>query len=224
MIEPLHSPEDVDAWRAWADDRLGRLDLSLQMLHDVVEAGQRGFANSSPLGPKTGPGFDRWEDTLVAFRERTGWPFTEEDLSRTYHPSEEFYVVVKTGADGVGQLPPATPTPKNGLGKTLQRLIGEATRQQTLIKLNGEPWPAESVYDPKLWILMTEFHDGQIFCELSKPKARSGDKIVEYVEQIPIPPLPFNMEPIDLDDISGGIDHSQEDDGGTEIDIDVKPL
>lgn len=186
----LPDPDDSSAWRAWADEMLAPMDLSVSLLHQAAEAGQRRMDGTSPLAPRITGGTNRWSETVIAFRGLTAWRVDETDgLSRTVHPSGRFYVVVRTGAGGVGKFGQC-PTPKNGLGDVLRRVIDRRPTTLPLLDIEGCP-VGEDYQEPDLWLFLTEYYDGLIHSELSKPSARKGDDVVGYSEQIQLPPFPF---------------------------------
>ncbi len=105
-------PEDHDAWKTWSDAQLTPMGLTTDLLHAVVEAGQRKHAEASPLAPPATPGQDRWSESVVVLRERTGWkPDNSLGLPRTMHPSGRFYIIVRTGTNGVGAFSSLCPRP-----------------------------------------------------------------------------------------------------------------
>jgi len=208
-------PSDADAWRAWADAELAPMGLSVVVLHQAAEAGQRALDATSPLAPKIKGGLDRWSDTVVALRVLTGWELDEAGgLPRIVHPSGDFYAVVRTGANGVGVFGQC-PIAKNGLGALLQRAIDGEPTTVPLFDASGEAIDGENYEEPTLWLFLTEFRDGLIYSELSQPASRVGDEITGYVRQIQLPPFEYGQfDGVDDDDFDNGPDTH-----GPQIDI-----
>lgn len=215
-------PDSWTAWAAWADTLLAPMDLTTSLLHQVAEAGQRKWSNSSPLAPLVTPGQERWGETVVALRKRTGWLIDDSDgLPRTVHPSGRFFVIVSTGSNGVGTFG-GCPTPRNGLGKVVRRIIDGEPTTPPMLDRAGNPVTCDLEEDvsPELWIFMTVFHGDLIYSELSRPLARNGDDIISYVRRIQLPPLPFN-DVTDEPSLFGPDDGIDDD---ADVDIDVRPL
>lgn len=200
-VEPvLTGPGDATIWRAWADGLLAPLDLSVRLLHQVAEAGQRRWDAASPLAPKITAGTDRWSAMVVALRTLTGWRADEEGgLPRTVHPSESFYVVVRTGAGDLGKIDPVEcPTTKNPLGPTLRRIIDGVPGPVPLFDFGLAPVDPEGYREPTLWLFLSDYRDGMLRSELSQPSRREGDVITAYARRIPLPPIPLDDSAVDL--------------------------
>lgn len=214
----LPDPDDVDAWLTWASQQLEPLDLTVDLLHHVAENGQRKKDGTSPLAPAQTPGQDQWSEAVISFREQTGWDRDEDGgLSRTWHPSHSFYVVVRAGDDSTG-LFNRCPTPKSGLRTVLRDLIDDVPRTVPLFDVTeaGKPIPSPSK-QPELWLFMFAFRDGVLYSELSRPAERVEDKITKYHQRIPLPPLPYTRT-----DTSVII--TPDDDVDTGPNIDVQPI
>lgn len=214
--------QDVPSWRSWADQQLYPMDLSVDVLHRVLEAGHREFENASPLSAPPAPGIGRWNGLLVEFRRQTGWRRNDQgNLPRTEHPSGAFYVVVATGAGAVGEVGgEPCPTPKNGLGSIVRQEIdaipSPPPMQTALFSPSGVVVEPAEQRRPVLWYLLAALVDRRMVCELSRPSARVGDSITSYAQRIPIPPLEVIPAEVDLPDVD-----PDEDDGLT---IEVNPL
>ncbi|MEU0513365.1 hypothetical protein [Amycolatopsis sp. NPDC006125] len=214
----LPDPGDLDGWLTWAAQQLEPLDLTVDLLHRVAENGQRKRDGTSPLAPAQTPGQDQWSEAVISFREQTGWDKDETGgLSKTWHPSRGFYVVVRAGDDSTG-LFGTCPTPKTGLRTVLRDLIDEVPRTVPLFEVTGAgrhiPSPTEP---PVLWLFMFSFRDGVVYSELSRPAERVEDKITKYHQRIPLPPLPYTYADTSVivtpdDDLDAGPD------------IDVQPI
>ncbi|MFD5089908.1 hypothetical protein ACFWMR_04865 [Amycolatopsis thailandensis] len=214
----LPDPHDLDAWRAWSNGRLAPLDLTVDLLHRVVENSQRKRDATSPLAPVQTPGQDGWSEAVISLREQTGWDRDEDDgLSRTWHPSHNFYVVVRPGNDSTG-LFDRTPSPKTRLRTVLRDLIDEVPHTAPLFDVTGNGQsrllPEER---PQLWLFLFSYRDGLLYAELSRPAERIEDKITRYHQRIPLPPLPY-----DRTDTSVIV--TPDDDLDTGPDIDVQPI
>lgn len=133
------------------------------------------------------------------------------------HPSGRFYIVVRTGSNGVGAFSSLCPTPKHDLGLVIKNVIDGIPATTPLIDIFGNIVETGSNEEPELWLLMTTFHKGMIYSELSRPTARDGGTITKYSARIQFPPLPFNdvhpneWEPRDTPELP--------DSAGPEIDI-----
>lgn len=215
MAQPLplpFSPDDSNAWHRWADEQLAPMDLTVDELHLVADEGQRKYDSTSPLAPTTTPGTDRWSIMVTTFRQLTGWAAdNSHGLPRTVHPSEKFYVVIRTGTDGVGDFK-GQPTPRHPLGDVLRRVIDGTPNTMALF---GLPDDVVDPDDRELWLFLTEKHPGEIHCELSAPSARDGGFVTDYKQRIPLPPLPYT-EPADP---TGTLPTEPDDLSGPEIDI-----
>lgn len=214
----LLDPDDHNAWLAWASQQLELRDLTVDVLHRVAENGQRKKDATSPLAPAQTPGQDQWSEAVISFREQTGWDKDEEGgLSRTWHPSRSFYVVIRAGDDSTG-LFNTCPTPRTGLRTVLRDLIDHVPRTVPLfdVTADGKPIPAPSG-QPELWLFLFSFRDGVLYSELSRPAERIEDKITKYHQRIPLPPLPYQRT-----DTSVII--TPDDDLDTGPDIDVQPI
>lgn len=214
----LPDPDDLNAWLAWATSQLEPMDLTVDVLHRVAENGQRKKDAASPLAPAQTPGQDQWSEAVVSFREQTGWDKDETDgVSRTWHPSRRFYVVVRTGDDGTGLLV-ACPSPKTGLRTVLRDLIDEVPHTMPLFDITGAGKTAPSPGEPpELWLFMFRFRDGVLHSELSRPAERVEDKITKYHQRIPLPPLPYTRT-------DTNVIITPDDDLDTGPDIDVQPI
>ncbi|MEV8609621.1 hypothetical protein AB0383_17110 [Amycolatopsis sp. NPDC051373] len=214
----LPDPDDRDVWRAWATQHLEPRDLTVELLHRVAENSQRKRDGTSPLAPAQTPGQDQWSEAVVSFREQTGWDRDEEGgLSRTWHPSHNFYVVVRAGDDSTG-LPDSCPTPKTGLRTVLRDLIDEVPRMVPLFDVTdaGKPIPSPCG-QPELWLFMFSFRDGILYSELSRPAQRAEDKITKYHQRIPLPPLPYTRS-------NTSVIITPDDELDTGPDIDIQPI
>jgi hypothetical protein len=210
-------PQDPDAWRTWADALLAPMDLSVGLLHQVAEAGQRKMDATSPLAPKITGGTNRWSEMVIALRNLTGWQLDETDgLPRTVHPSGRFYVVVRTGAEGVGRFGQC-PTPKSSLGPVLQLVVDEVPSTTPLFDLDGKPTDADAYVEPELWFFLTDYRDGLIYSELSRPSSREGEMVTGYYQQIQVPP--FSFGPFGLDDLGVEPDDGPDDFIGPQIEV-----
>jgi hypothetical protein len=214
----LPDPDDLDAWLIWATLQLEPLELTVDLLHNVTQNSQRKREAASPLAPTQTPGQDQWSEAVISFREQTGWDRDETDgLSRTWHPSRHFYVVVRAGDDSTG-LPDACPTPKTGLRTVLRDLIDEVPHTVPLFDVTGAGKAAPSSgAQPELWLFMFAFRGGVLYSELSRPAERAEDKITKYHQRIPLPPLPYTGT--DTSVIITG-----DDDLDTGPNIDVRPI
>ncbi|MFD2415529.1 hypothetical protein [Amycolatopsis pigmentata] len=193
----LPDPKDLDAWTAWADERLHQFDLSVRVLHQVAVAGQRKKDRTSPLSAPIMRGIDGWDGALVALREATGWGKDERGgLPRTVHPSGRFFVVVLTGAHPVGVFG-ATPQPKNGLRPMLRDLIDDHPTVVPLFDAANVPVDPNNYQEPELWLFLWCHHEGYLYSELCSPLRRDGDRITAYRDQIPLPPLPYDHDTTD---------------------------
>jgi hypothetical protein len=214
----LPDPDDLDAWLVWANQQLEPRDLTVELLHRVVESSQRKRDATSRLAPAQTPGQDQWSEAVISFREQTGWDRDEVDgLSRTWHPSRAFYVVVRAGDDSTG-LFDSTPSPKTRLRTVLRDLIDEVPHTAPLFDVTDAGKSAVSFPDrPELWLFMFSYREGVLYSELSRPAERLDDKITKYHQRIPLPPLPYTRA-----DTSVII--TPDDDLDTGPDIDVQPI
>lgn len=214
----LPNPDNPDEWLAWAEQQLDPLGLSVGLLHQVVENAKRKKDATSPLAPVQASGQEQWIEAVVSFREQTGWDPGEVDgLSRTWHPSRSFYVVVRAGDDKTGQFG-TCPTPQTGLRTVLGKLIDNVPGTAPLFEVTAAGKPISPPVDPpELWLFMFSFRDGILYSELSWPAERDGDTITKYHRRIPLPPLPY--KPTDTSVIV-----TPDDDLDTGPDIDVQPI
>lgn len=217
LTDPVQlDPADHEAWRAWADTQLAPLDLSVELLHHVIEAGQRRRGAASPLAPPIATAVEHWGTMVAALRTLTGWrPNDAGNLARTIHPSGRFYVVVRTGAGDVGALNPVVgPTNKHPLGTRLCRIIdGLPPSTMPLFDTELAPVNPETYHEPTLWLFLWAYRDGAIHTELCQPASRDGEVITGYTQRIPLPPVTFGetaVEPLD--------------DGAAGPELDIQPL
>lgn len=216
----LPNPDDSSAWRAWADARLTLLDLSVDLLHQALEVGQRKKEAAGSLAPSSTPGTDNWSGTVSGFRELTGWPPDQADqLPRTVHPSGKFFVVVKTGTGGVGTFGPGRPKTKYPIGPILQRAISRVPSTMPLFDINYQSIDLDEDNAPDVWLLLITSHNGMVYAELSRPSAHKDGEITDYHQRIQLPPFEFNTTIRD---------DSREDSAETEetpaTNIDVRPI
>ncbi|OLZ59496.1 hypothetical protein [Amycolatopsis keratiniphila] len=216
----LPDPHDLDAWRAWSNGQLAPLDLTVDLLYRVVENSQRKKDAASPVAPLQTPGQDGWSEAVISFREQTGWGFDEEDgLSRTWHPSRTFFVVVRPGSDSTGLFDPSrTPSPKTRIRTVLRDLIDEVPYTAPLFDVTGDGQSTLSSGErPQLWLFLFSYRDGLLYAELSRPAERIEDKITRYHQRIPLPPLPYTRT-------GTSVIVTPDDDLDTGPDIDVQPI
>lgn len=213
----LPDPGDLDAWRTWSTSQLTPLGLTVEQLHNVAEGSQRKKDATSPLAPAQTSGQDRWSEAVVIFREQTSWEMDEEGgLSRTWHPSRRFFVVVRAGDDSTG-LFGRCPSPKTGLRQTLRDLIDDVPTTVPLFDVTGSGKATAAVGQPQLWLFLFNFREGNLYSELSRPAERVEGKITKYHQQIPLPPLPYNRT-------DTSVIVTPDDDLDTGPDIDVQPI
>lgn len=99
--------------------------------------------------------------------------------------------MIRAGDDSTG-LFGTCPTPKTGLRTVLRDLIDDVPHTVPLFDVTADgELVLSSGRQPELWLFLFSFRGGILYSELSRPAERVEDKITQYHQRIPLPPLPY---------------------------------
>ena len=183
------------ATRLSGPERLIDLDLSVEMLADVLLRADAGTGDCSPLDPPIMAGLLRWGLTTRLLRAElvgAGWSFDNpRNLARTIHPSGAFAVVVTTGDESTARAE-REPGPRHPKGYATELAVltngqlafdfGDLTR----LVIDGP----SGALQPRTWFLLFHVDAAAIHAELSFPEGFIGGRMTECSERILLPAIP----------------------------------
>lgn len=186
-------------------ERLAELDLSVELLADVLLRVDAGTGDSNPLDPPIMAGLLRWGLTTRFLREelvRAGWTYDNpRNLARTIHPSGAFAVIVTTGDEATARAE-REPGPRHPKGYATELAVltngqlafdfGDVSELATANRiLDNNGLDDNSVgLQPRTWFLLFHVDANAIHAELSIPEGFVGGRMTEWSERILLPPIP----------------------------------
>lgn len=176
-------------------ERLAELDLSVELLSDVLLRADAGIGDCTPLDPPIMAGLLRWGLTTRLLREQlvsAGWSYDNpRNLARTIHPSGAFAVIVTTGDESTARAE-REPGPRHPKGYATELAVltngqlafdfGELTR----LDIDNRT----TALQPRTWFLLFHVDANAIHAELSIPEGFVGGRMTEWSERILLPAIP----------------------------------
>jgi hypothetical protein len=189
------------AVRVWAEaealDRLGELDLNVELVERAVRRAEAEASTCTPLDPPLMQGLIRWGRVTRFLREELvvlGWRFDNpRNVARTIHPSGQFAIVAAHGDESTGRLA-QLPSTKHAKGDATSQAVG--VNGQLMFDLGvatfGVHREAGSITldDMLTWLLLFYVNDEEFRVELSLPAAIIDGQITAWAERIIMPSFP----------------------------------
>jgi hypothetical protein len=201
--------------------RLDQLDLTEQLMEDIVVYGAAARSACSPFHPPSYPGYAQWADMHHAARVRlvpAGWKADDSrNFSRVVHPDGHTAFTVATGDERTGK--PGLPEPRTKYPRGRETVLAININRQLSLFDELEEEDAEAVMRPRreTWTLLVATTESEVRYELSLGSSQDSDgRIIGWSERILFPALDMTAHTPDDDD---------DDDGGSgEIDVPVERI
>ena len=175
-------------------ERLTALDLSVEVIANVLRRADAEADTCSELDPPIMQGLLRWGRANRYLREELiplGWSHDNpRNLARTIHPSGDLAIVIATGDDGTG-VADYDAGPRHSKGYATEQAIhanGQlAFEFGALVHASQQGVTAGVAL--RTWLLL--FHaEREVFrVELSLPEAFDAGRITRWTERILLPPI-----------------------------------
>jgi hypothetical protein len=187
--------ETTTADPAQVEDRLRKIGVPLEALHEAIRQGELARASCTKNDAITAPGYLAWERTLRTLREQLaplGWTVSRRGrLETAASPDGETAITVATGDDGVSQ---AAKIPKT---KSVKGTATAAAIANNVGWLFPELAPPAVAPPPRAtWVLLLHRAAECVLSELSLPTEMDEDgRVAGWRERILLPAVPVDQPP-----------------------------
>jgi len=202
-----------------AGDRLARLGLRVEEIHEALSVGVGESRTWSEAAPVAMSGMARWgriNEHLRISKAKEGWSFENpRNLPLTIHPTGAFAIVATTGDAQTGSKTGAPPTTKYAKGATYQKVVKDNGQLQLPLFVDAEMGAAlhdVATDQPRAtWILLYYVTEHAVLAELSLPGSITAQGYVDFWrERILIPPHA-------IDNLSVGVEEPGDGEQGVDV-------
>ena len=215
MPQPMHQPKQpIIHWTpAAVAARLHELDLTEELLVEVVRYALTFHAECTANDAPSAPGFLLWDKAIRGLRDRLapqGWKaVTQQNYPTVVHPDGTFALTVAGGDQLTGDRRGKHPATRNDKGSATQ----DAVHQNQAVL-----WPVSPNLTPQAkqtWILLLRVDQAheEVRAELSLPSGIGDDgRISWWVERIILTASPYGLPSLQSS-------KDDDDDDGEEIEV-----
>jgi hypothetical protein len=216
MTQEARIPETIVRVGTETENRLPDLDLTVDLLLDVVRQGEYARAEATANDPLPAGGMDAYRYRVRGFRDRKGpdgWTIRRErGLEITVSPTGSHALITRAGDAGVGLLD-GYPQPKGKIGDTTCDAVdANASLLLNPNWMNATRQPANddgsAADECQTWMLLVYREGDVVRSELSLPsgveETATGTRVLGWVERLILPALDFSNEPTERSEDSSG--------------------